>query len=123
MFVSGIGHVLSISGYHMAVVAGVMFFMIRACLALIPGFAEPRRSRNGPRRPRLPCRRLSGALRQPGRDAALLIMIAVVLVGVWFDRPTVTMRTLTVAALVVLLFAPEAVVIRAFRCRLRQRWR
>ena len=36
MFVSGIGHVLSISGYHMAVVAGVIFFVFRAILALIP---------------------------------------------------------------------------------------
>jgi competence protein ComEC len=36
MFISGLGHVLSISGYHMAVVAGVVFFAIRALLALIP---------------------------------------------------------------------------------------
>ena len=42
MFVSGIGHVLSISGYHMAVVAGVVFFIIRALLALIPGPADHR---------------------------------------------------------------------------------
>ena len=40
MFVSGIGHVLSISGYHMAVVAGVIFFIFRAFLALIPGLAD-----------------------------------------------------------------------------------
>ena len=40
MFVSGIGHVLSISGYHMAVVAGVVFFVLRALLALIPGLAD-----------------------------------------------------------------------------------
>jgi competence protein ComEC len=40
MFVSGIGHVLSISGYHMAVVAGVVFFFVRALLALIPGLAD-----------------------------------------------------------------------------------
>src|ERR1700743_1871600 len=37
MFISGLGHVLSISGYHMAVVAGVVFFFVRALLALIPG--------------------------------------------------------------------------------------
>lgn len=36
LFISGLGHVLSISGYHMAVVAGVVFFAIRALLALIP---------------------------------------------------------------------------------------
>jgi competence protein ComEC len=37
MFISGLGHVLSISGYHMAVVAGVVFFVVRALLALVPG--------------------------------------------------------------------------------------
>ena len=36
MFISGLGHVLSICGYHMAVVAGVVFFAVRALLALIP---------------------------------------------------------------------------------------
>src|ERR1700676_2787894 len=30
MFISGLGHVLSISGYHMAVVAGVVFFAVRS---------------------------------------------------------------------------------------------
>ena len=36
---SGLAHVLSISGYHMAVVAGVVFFVVRALLALSPGLA------------------------------------------------------------------------------------
>lgn len=36
-------------------------------------------------------------------------MIGVVLLGVLFDRPALTMRTLTIAALVVLLFAPESI--------------
>src|SRR6185437_9725065 len=39
MFISGLGHVLSISGYHMAVVAGVVFFAVRALLALFPPLA------------------------------------------------------------------------------------
>ena len=30
MYISGVGHVLSISGYHMALVAGVVFFIVRA---------------------------------------------------------------------------------------------
>ena len=49
MFVSGIGHVLSISGYHMAVVAGVIFFVVRAFLALIQASPIACRSRNGRR--------------------------------------------------------------------------
>jgi hypothetical protein len=43
------------------------------------------------------------------------IMIGVVLLGVLFDRPALTMRTLTIAALVVLLFAPESVVHPSFQ--------
>jgi len=39
MYVSSLAHVLSISGYHMAVVAGVVFFAVRALLALAPGLA------------------------------------------------------------------------------------
>ena len=39
MFISGVGHVLSVSGYHMALVAGVVFFILRAVLALVPGLA------------------------------------------------------------------------------------
>jgi len=116
MFVSGIGHVLSISGYHMAVVAGVVFFILRALLALIPGLAD-----------RTPIKKwaafaalivtafylvLSGAEVATQRS---FIMIAIVLVGVMLDRPVLTLRTVTIAALLVLLFAPEAVVHPSFQ--------
>jgi competence protein ComEC len=40
MYVSGLAHVLSISGYHMAVVAGVVFFVLRALFALMPAFSN-----------------------------------------------------------------------------------
>jgi hypothetical protein len=36
----GLAHVLSISGYHMAVVAGLMFFVFRALFALMPAFSS-----------------------------------------------------------------------------------
>src|SRR4030081_3944031 len=42
-------------------------------------------------------------------------MIAIVLVGVMVDRPALTFRTLTAAALGVLLLAPEAVVHPSFQ--------
>ena len=41
MYISSLAHVLSISGYHMAVVAGIVFFFIRAGLALVPLVREP----------------------------------------------------------------------------------
>ncbi|MGN6462616.1 MAG: ComEC/Rec2 family competence protein, partial [Pseudolabrys sp.] len=40
MYVSSLAHVLSISGYLMAVVAGLVFFVIRALLALIPTMSD-----------------------------------------------------------------------------------
>ena len=116
MFVSGIGHVLSISGYHMAVVAGVVFFFLRAVLALIPGVAD-----------RMPIKKwaafaallvtafylvLSGAEVATQRS---FIMIAIVLIGVMLDRPILTLRTVTIAALLVPFFAPEAVVHPSFQ--------
>jgi competence protein ComEC len=42
-------------------------------------------------------------------------MIAIVLVGVMFDRTAVTFRTLALAAMAVLLLAPEAVVHPSFQ--------
>jgi competence protein ComEC len=116
MFVSGIGHVLSISGYHMAVVAGVIFFIFRAGLALIPGLGD-----------RVPIKKWAAFaallvtafyLVLSGNQVATqrsFIMIAVVLIGVIFDRPTLTMRTITIAALLVLLFVPQAVVHPSFQ--------
>ena len=116
MFVSGIGHVLSISGYHMAVVAGVVFFILRALLALIPGLAD-----------RAPIKKWSAFaalivtafyLVLSGAEVATqrsFIMIAVVLIGVMLDRPILTLRTVTIAALLVLLWAPEAVAHPSFQ--------
>ena len=43
------------------------------------------------------------------------IMTAIVLIGVMVDRPALTLRTLAVAALGVLLLAPEAVVHPSFQ--------
>ena len=116
MFISGVGHVLSISGYHMAVVAGVVFFIFRALLALIPGLADRRPIKKWAAFGALVATTfylvLSGAEVATQRS---YIMIAIVLVGVMLDRPALTMRTLTVAALIVLLFAPQAVVHPSFQ--------
>ena len=83
-----------------------MFFFIRAGLALIPSIAS-----------RHPIKKWAAAaalvaatfyLMLSGAEVATqrsFIMIAIVLVGVMVDRPTLTFRTLTVAAFGVLLLA------------------
>jgi competence protein ComEC len=115
MYISSLAHVLSISGYHMAVVAGVVFFAIRALLALIPALAS-----------RHPIKKWAalGALAAAtfylllsGAEVAtqrFYYMIAIVLLGVPVDRPTMTFRTLAVAAIG---SRPRRWCIRASRCR------
>lgn len=116
MYISSLAHVLSISGYHMAVVAGIVFFFIRAGLALVPSLASRRPIKKWAAAGALLAATfyllLSGAEVATQRS---YIMIGIVLVGVMADRPAITFRTLTVAALGVLLFAPEAVVHPSFQ--------
>ena len=97
MFISGLGHVLSISGYHMAVVAGLIFFVLRALFALMPAAAG-----HFPVKKWAAVAALAAAafyLVLSGAEVATqrsFIMIAIVLVGVMVDRPAITLRTLTV---------------------------
>ena len=116
MFISGLGHVLSISGYHMAVVAGVVFFAVRALLALIPALTVS-----------FPIKKWSAAaaflaaafyLFLSGAEVATqrsFFMTGVVLIAVMVDRRAITFRTLAVAAMIVLAIAPEALVHPSFQ--------
>ena len=116
MYISSLAHVLSISGYHMAVVAGIVFFFIRAGLALLPLFAT-----RHPIKKWAAAAALSAAafyLLLSGSEVATqrsFIMIAIVLVGILVDRPTLTFRTITIAAFGVLLLAPELVAQPSFQ--------
>ena len=116
MIVSSLVHVLSISGYHMAVVAGIVFFVVRALLALIPGFASRHPIKKWAAFAALVATSfyllLSGSAVATQRS---YIMIAIVLIGVMLDRPALTFRTLTAAALGVLMLAPEAAVHPSFQ--------
>jgi competence protein ComEC len=115
MFISGLGHVLSISGYHMAVVAGVVFFAIRALLALIPVWTVA-----------VPIKKWAAAAALAAATFYLLLsgaevatqrsyyMTAFVLIAVMVDRRAITFRTLALAAIVVLVLAPEALVHPSF---------
>lgn len=116
LFVSGLGHVLSISGYHMAIVAGAVFFAVRALLALFPPLTVT-----------FPIKKWSAAaalaaaafyLLLSGAEVATqrsFLMTAVVLVAVMVDRRAITFRTLAIAALAVLAVAPEALVHPSFQ--------
>lgn len=116
MFISGLGHVLSISGYHMAVVAGVVFFAVRALLALFPiltvTFPIKKWSAVAALLAALFYLLLSGAEVATQRS---FFMTAVVLIAIIVDRRAVTFRTLAVAAMIVLIVAPESLVHPSFQ--------
>ena len=109
---------LSISGYHMAVVAGIVFFFVRAGLALVPALASRRPIKKWAAGAALFAATfyllLSGSEVATQRS---YIMIAIVLIGVMIDRAAITFRTLTAAAIGVLLLAPQAVVHPSFQSR------
>ena len=116
MYISSLAHVLSISGYHMAVVAGIVFFVIRGSLALMPGLAL--------RRPIKKWAALAAFaaalfyLLLSGSEVATqrsFIMIGIVLIGVMMDRPALTFRTITLAAFGVLMLAPQSVAHPSFQ--------
>jgi competence protein ComEC len=115
-YVSSLAHVLAISGFHMAVVAGIAFFVIRAALALVPALAGRRPIKNWAAVAALIAAAfylvLSGASASTQRA---FIMVTIVLIGVMLDRPALTFRTITIAAFVVLLLSPQAVVHPSFQ--------
>lgn len=110
MRVSGLSHILSISGLHMALVAACLFGGIRALIALVPALAL-----------RLPAKKIAAAAALAGTLAYLVvagfgvptersaIMIGVALTAVLLDRRALSLRTVAVAALFVLALRPDAV--------------
>ncbi len=107
---------LAISGFHMAVVAGILFFCVRAGLALSPTLAIGKPIKKWAAVAALFAAAfylvISGASVSTQRS---FIMIAIVLVGVMADRPAITFRTLAIAAFAVLTIAPQSVLHPSFQ--------
>ncbi|MGQ0484260.1 MAG: ComEC/Rec2 family competence protein [Hyphomicrobiales bacterium] len=114
--VSGLAHILSISGLHMSMVAGGVFWFVRAMLAAVPALAL-----------RWPIKKWAAAaalvmgflyMLLAGSGVATqrsYIMIAVVLFAVLVDRPAISVRNLALAALVILAIEPEAAISASFQ--------
>lgn len=113
---SGLAHFLSISGLHMSMLAGLMFFFIRLLMALIPPLALRYNSKKVAAVWALFISLIylviSGAA-IPSQRA--FIMTFVVLLAVLFDRRAISMRTLAWAAMVVLVISPQALVSASFQ--------
>jgi competence protein ComEC len=106
---AGLFHVLSISGLHMAIMAGTVFFAVRLLLACVPAIAL-----------QYPIKKWAalaaaiaalGYLLISGAAFATVrsyIMISIMFAAVLLDRPALAMRNVALAALVILVLYPES---------------
>jgi competence protein ComEC len=100
----------------MAVVAGIVFFVIRGSLALVPALATRRPIKKWAAAAALVTVFLYMLL--SGSEVATqrsFVMIAIVLIGIMLDRATLTFRTISIAALCILVLSPQAVAHPSFQ--------
>lgn len=106
---SGLAHILSISGLHMSLVAGGVFAIMRALLALSATLATSYPIKKWAALAGLlvgfAYMLLAGASVATQRS---YIMLAVMFIAILVDRPALSMRNLAIAALIILIAFPEA---------------
>lgn len=113
---SGLFHILSISGLHMVIMAGAVFFSIRLALAAIPAIAL-----------RHPIKKWAAAGAMAGAFGYLMIsgaafatvrsyvMISIMFLAVLLDRPAIALRNVALAALIILVAWPESLLDAGFQ--------
>ncbi|MGB7334458.1 MAG: ComEC/Rec2 family competence protein [Salaquimonas sp.] len=106
---SGLAHILAISGLHMALVTLTVIWIIRMILVVVPGLAE-----------NYPIKKwaigagfvtATGYMFLSGASIATQrawLMITVMLVASLMDRRAITMRSVTMAAMIILIFDPAS---------------
>ena len=105
----GLFHILSISGLHMVIMAGAVFYCIRLALAALPPIAL-----------RYPIKKWAAAGAMIGAFGYLMIsgaafatvrsyiMISIMFLAVMLDRPALALRNVALAALAILIVWPES---------------
>jgi competence protein ComEC len=113
---SNLAHLLAISGLHMGLLTAVVFGAVRGGLALVPPLAL-----------RLPLRKIAAVvalaaaafyLALSGGNVATeraFIMVSVMLVAILADRRALSIRSVAIAALIVLAWQPEALLTPGFQ--------
>lgn len=112
---SGLAHLLAISGLHMGMLGGTLFFLIRFLGALSPRIALT-----------WPVKKIAAFVALLGMAGYLMIsgmsvsairaffMISLIFLAVLFDRRAISFRNLAMAAILILLFRPESLLGASF---------
>lgn len=113
---SGIMHVLSVSGFHLTLLAGFVFFVIRGLFSLIPFLVL-----------RFNTKKIAAFISICFTFFYLLIsgmavpairsfiMVLIVLLGVLFNRNAISVRSVVLAAFFILLLWPESLLSASFQ--------
>ena len=113
---SGLAHFLSISGLHMSMLAGFMFLLVRYVVVLMPSLAL-----------RYDSKKIAAVFAVVMSFVYLLIsgysvptqraflMTLIFLIGVMISRRSISMRTISWAALCVLMVSPVALITPSFQ--------
>jgi ComEC/Rec2-related protein len=113
---SGLAHIVAISGLNMALAAGIFFVGVRTVLSVFTGFAQA-----------YPVKKIAaiGALMMAtayylisgfGVSAErAYIMMAIMLVAVLFDRPSISLRNVALSALVIIAMSPSEIMGPSFQ--------
>jgi competence protein ComEC len=108
---SGLTHILSIGGTHLALAGGIFFWAIRALFALIPAIAL-----------RFPIKKWAAVAAVAGATFYLLIsgcdwpavrsyiMLTIMFLAILLDRPALSMRAIALAAALIMLVTPECLI-------------
>ena len=118
---SNLYHIVSISGLHMSMLAGFVYAAIRLALAALAGTAA------GAALTRRPLHKVAAVAALAAATAYLwlsgggvpteraYLMVAVMLTAILADRRALSLRTVAVAALAILVVAPDALVTPGFQ--------
>ena len=113
---SGLAHILAISGLHMALVTLTIVWLVRAILALFPFLVL-----------RYPVHKWAAFMGFVAASSYLTIsgagiatqrawiMISVMLLSTLMDRRAITMRSVAIAALIILIVAPDSLLSPGFQ--------
>ncbi len=113
---SGLAHMLAISGLHMALMAGSLFWLLRAGAAAFPALAL-----------QYPIKKWAAVLALLGGGFYLTIsggsiatqraflMMGIVFTAILLDRPALTLRNVAIAACVILALFPESLLDVSFQ--------
>ena len=114
--VSGLAHIIAISGLNMALSAGIFYVGLRHALSLFPALAQA-----------WPTKKIAavGALLTVtayylisgfGVSAErAFVMMAIMLVAVLFDRPSISLRNVALSAIAILILSPSEILGPSFQ--------